>query len=222
LFISTMGVFCLKAFAKVFYRTEARWLTPAEDIDWPNLKLAVILNHTSLFEPLFVSALPNIRIWRGVRRVVAPVADKTMNRPIVGRIFRFLSPNIIAITRKRDDSWQRVIESARGNSIILIFPEGRMKRVDGLDKDGNPMSVKGGVADLISKAGKGKMLVAYSGGLHHVQAPGQIVPRLFKKIRITFEEVDMDEYRASLGNSNAPDFREKVISDLESRMSKYC
>ena len=33
---------------------------------------------------------------------------------------------------------------------------------------------------ILEKLDSGKMLIAYSGGLHHVQAPGDLIPKIFK------------------------------------------
>lgn len=220
--LSAGVVFSLKFFSLIFFRTKATWLTPKENIHWEELRLAIILNHTSLYEPLFISALPNYRLWRAIKRVVVPIADVTMNRPIIGLFFKTLVPNAIAITRKRDETWDKFVAKAKENTLILIFPEGRMKRKDGLDKHGKPMSVKGGVADILELIEKGKMLIAYSGGLHHVQAPGDILPSLFKEICITFEELDIVEYKKLLSLNPSADFKSNMILDLETRMGKYC
>src|SRR4051812_46722974 len=98
--ISAAFVFSVKLMTKLFYRTEAKWLTPLDQIKWEELRLAVVLNHTSLFEFLFVSAIPNYRLWRAIKRVVVPVADVTMNRPLVGTFFKVIAPNAMPITRK--------------------------------------------------------------------------------------------------------------------------
>jgi len=217
--LSALLVFTVKFLSRIFYRTEVYWITPRESIDWEHIRLVVVLNHTSLFEPLFVSAIPNRQLWRGVRRLVVPVADSTMERPIVGRLFKLLAPGTTAITRKRDESWTQFMDRAGGNSLILIFPEGRMKRKTGLDKHGHPMSVKGGVADLLEKIHHGKMIIAYSGGLHHVQAPGDFYPRLFQTIGLGIEQVDIEDYKRQLRNG---DFRRAVIQDLEERMKIHC
>ena len=65
--------------------------------------------------------------------------------------------------------------------MVIILPEGRMKRENGLDLHGNPMNVRGGIADILLAMKQGRMLIAYSGGLHHVQFPGG-VPRIFKTV----------------------------------------
>lgn len=221
--VSAALVYTLKLLSLGLYRTEARWLTPKDQIEWEQLRLVIALNHTSLFEPLFISAIPNYRLWRAIRRLVVPVADVTMNRPLVGRIFKLLVPGAIAITRKRDETWDAFVAKIKDpNSLMFIFPEGRMKRADGLDKHGKPMSVKGGVADLLSQLDSGKILIAYSGGLHHVQAPGQAVPRIFKRIRVAFEQIDIAEYKAALAAADQNEFRQKVIDDLQRRMGQYC
>ena len=215
-------IFTIKGLARIFYKTEATWITPKEEIDWDKIKVAVILNHTSLFEPLFFSAIPGKKLWRAIDRTVVPVADVTMNRPIIGRLFKTLLPNVVTITRKRDDTWTNVMQLVEGNSLLAIFPEGRMKRANGLDKYGKPMSVKAGIAEILSKIESGKMLIAYSGGLHHVQAPGQIIPKVFKKIKIAFELVDIREYKEALKAENNRIFRRNVVADLEERMKKHC
>ncbi|MCB0367517.1 MAG: 1-acyl-sn-glycerol-3-phosphate acyltransferase [Bdellovibrionaceae bacterium] len=221
--ISAGFVFGIKGLSLVLYKTEDHWLTPKDQIDWEDLRLVIALNHTSLFEPLFISVIPNYRLWRAIERLVVPIADVTMKRPLVGRLFKYFVPNCIPITRKRDETWDQYLNRARDkNSLMFIFPEGRMKRIDGLDKHGNPMSVKGGVADILAELDGGKILIAYSGGLHHVQAPGQSVPKVFKRIKVAFEQLDVQEYKASLAADDAHDFRKKVIADLEDRMHQHC
>jgi hypothetical protein len=214
-------VFTIKLFVRLFYRTEVTWHTPLADIEWEKVRLAIVLNHTSLFEFLYVSAIPNYRLWRAIRRVVLPIADVTLNRPLVGIFFRLFVPNAVPITRKRDETWEAFKAKIHNpESLIMIFPEGRMKRKDGFDKHGKPMSVKGGVVEILENLDSGKILLAYSGGLHHVQAPGDFLPRLFKTIRIGFEQLDVQEYKARL--SAGSDFRGAVIHDLEMRLKNFC
>ena len=81
--------------------------------------------------------------------MAAPGADKTLDRPLVGTLYKLMSPGITSITRKRDDTWEQFVHSISPDSIIVIAPEGRMKRKNGLDLDGNKMTVRSGVADLL-------------------------------------------------------------------------
>ncbi len=37
-------------------------------------------------------------------------------------------------TRRADHTWQTVLEHTGSDKMTLIFPEGRMERADGLDK----------------------------------------------------------------------------------------
>lgn len=214
-YFSALLVLATKLFSRLFYRLDVNWITPKEEMDWEGTRLVVVLNHTSLFEPLMVAALPNRNLWRAAQRLVVPVADITMQRPFVGRLFRLLAPKAVPITRKRDESWTRFMDQTAGNSLILIFPEGRMKRKDGLDKHGQPMSVKGGVADILQKIDSGKMAIVYSGGLHHVQAPGDWFPKPFRTIQMGVEQVDIPSYKEKMDGKN---FRSNVIHDLERRM----
>lgn len=216
-FITASIVFGIKYLTKTLYRVKVNWITPQKQIRWNELRLVICLNHTSLFEFLFAAAVPNKSLWRAIDRLVLPIADVTMSRPLAGFFFKLLIPNAVPITRKRDDSWTQLIDKVSGNSLILIFPEGRMMRKDGLDKHGKPMTIKGGVAEILSKLDHGKMLIAYSGGLHHVQAPGDLFPKLFKEIAVGFEQHDIHEYKKSL---KGDDFRVEVINDLEQRKKK--
>jgi hypothetical protein len=47
--------------------------------------------------------------------------------------------------------------------------------------------VRGGIADILEAIPSGRMLLAYSGGLHHVQAPGEHVPRPFRTLYLNLE-----------------------------------
>jgi hypothetical protein len=99
-----------------------------------------------------------------------------------------------------------------------------MKRANGLDSQGKPMTVRGGIADILETMGDGRMLLAYSGGLHHIQVPGQRFPRLFKTIRMRLEVVDIVSYRAArMAEEGGPrGFRRAVAQDLERRRDLYC
>ena len=65
----------------------------------------------------------------------------------------------------------RGVERTGDDSMVLILPEGRMRRRNGLDSEGRPMTARGGVADILRAIDDGQLLMAYSGGLHHVQIP---------------------------------------------------
>jgi hypothetical protein len=67
------------------------------------------------------------------------------------------------------------------------------------------------------------MLLAYSGGLHHVQVPGERWPRLWKTIRMRLEVVDLGAYRRDLLAQAGPEgFKRAVIADLERRRDLNC
>ena len=93
-----------------------------------------------------------------------------------------------------------------------------MKRADGLDKHGKPMSVRSGVADILAMLETGKMVLVYSGGLHHVQVPGQGLPKLFKRIRLQCEKLDIKDYVAEMQSKPEIDFHKAVVQDMEWRM----
>ncbi len=216
--ISFFTLLFIKALSNIFYRFEVKW--PEENkIVWGNVKLIVFLNHTSLFEILYLAILPVSFLRMLSRRMVAPGAIKTLDRPIVGMFFKLFSPGMTPVTRKRDDSWQQFLESMHDDSIILIAPEGRMMRKNGLDLEGNKMTVKGGVTDILARINKGQMLFAYSGGLHHVQVPGEGFPHLFKTVKLDVEVCDVADYKASFNaEMGSRAWKKLVLDDMQHRL----
>lgn len=213
----------VKRLARIFYRVDVQWIGDVPPDPWRHLRLAAILNHTSLYEALFAAGCPNRFHWRLARHGVIPIAQKTSDRALVGRFYGLLAARVISITRERDETWSEVLRQIDPDAMVLMLPEGRMKRASGLDADGKPMTVRGGIADILETIGEGRMLLAYSGGLHHVQAPGERFPRLFKTIRMRLEAVDIAAYRnARLEEGGAKGFRRAVVKDLERRRDLYC
>jgi hypothetical protein len=219
-FLVLLGI---KVFARLFYRFEFRWIgTPVPD-PWRHIRLVAILNHTSLFEPLFAGGCPNHFLWRIAHHGVVPIAQKTKDRAVVGQFYGLIAKRVISITRERDETWDKVLAGIDPDAMAALLPEGRMKRANGLDSEGRPMTVRGGIADILETLGEGRMLLAYSGGLHHVQVPGQRFPRLFKTLRMNLEVVDIVSYRRELMAAAGPEgFKRAVIADLERRRDLYC
>jgi len=214
----------IKGIGRIFYRFDIQWVHPSPAEPWRNLRLVAFLNHTSLYEPLFVGGFPNEFIRRIAFNGLMPVADKATRRPLMGFFFRMVARNVVTITRKHDHTWEKVLSTMQPDSMVIIMPEGRMMRANGLDKKGQSMTVRGGIADIIQSTPKGRMLLTYSAGLHHVQIPGQRkLPRLFKTLQMRMETVDIGEYRDRLMSQYGPDgFKQALIRDLESRRDRYC
>jgi hypothetical protein len=211
----------LKYVSRIFYRHDFSFIGPTPADPWANLRVVVFLNHTSLFEPVFLGAVPNRFIWRLAAHGVVPAADKTTDRPLVGIVFRFVAHHVIAISRQRDDTWFQVLNKIDPDSMVVIAPEGRMKRENGLDLHGKPMTVRGGIADILHAVKEGRMLIAYSGGLHHVQIPGRF-PRIFKTVRLRVENLDITDYIAEMKrNGGEESFKRNVMKDLDQRRDAY-
>jgi hypothetical protein len=84
------------------------------------------------------------------------------------------------------------------------------------------MTVRGGIADILHSVKEGRMLIAYSGGLHHVQIPG-CVPRIFKTIRLRVENIDLADYvRDMMSRGGEEEFKRNVMKDLDWRRDHYC
>jgi 1-acyl-sn-glycerol-3-phosphate acyltransferase len=213
-----------KGICRLVYRFDAEWVgTPPAD-RWKGLRIIAILNHTSLYEPVFLALVPNRVVWQLANQGVIPVASKTMKSPGAGWALRFVGRRVISVSRKRDFSWQEVLRHCCGPSAMtVIFPEGRMLRETGLDVDGRPMTIRGGVADLLAGIDGGRMLLAYSGGLHHVAPPGARFPKPFRRIAVRLEALDIPAYRDSLGGTRDMEaFRRRVIEDLTLRRNRHC
>ncbi|MGK0443828.1 MAG: hypothetical protein ACJA1U_000756 [Bermanella sp.] len=212
----------LKLICSVLYRFELRWLSDENFKQFKDVRLIVFLNHTSLFEPLFIGACPLSVLWRLSGELIAPGADITLNdRPIVGKIYHSLLPGLVPITRKKDESWQHFMSLVSKDTLVAILPEGRMKRSSGLDKHGNAMTVRGGVADILEVKEHGKILFVYSGGLHHIQSPGDKLPKVFKTIRANVQIMDIQAYKDSLPFEFGHDFREEVVADMQRRLETH-
>ena len=209
----------LKYLSKAFYRYEVQWPEGDRRIRWNDVKLLVLLNHTSLYEFLYLAILPNSFLRKLSKRMVVPAADKTINRPVVGTFFKMFTPGMVSITRKRDDSWSNFLESIYEDSVILIAPEGRMMRKTGLDLEGNKMTVRGGVTDILLGLDKGQMVIAYSGGLHHVQIPGETFPRFFKTLKMNIETYEIPEYKALFKDApGREEWKREVLEDMQHRL----
>lgn len=211
----------VKIFSHLFYRAEFKWVSPHPESPWEKARLIVLLNHTSLFEPLFIRRWSFRFIWRLLPRLNVPGADITLKRPLVGKFWKLMLPSIASVSRKSDSTWSNYLKSIREDSIILIAPEGRMKRPNGLDKFGKPMTVKGGIADILEEIDEGGMILCLSGGLHHVQKPGQRLPRLFKTLRMNLNYIDIAEYKKSLPQ-NPRERKIKMVADLQHHLIHNC
>lgn len=215
-------VLCLvKIFSHTFYRVRYTWLSPVSSYPWKEFRLMAFMNHTSLYEPLFVQILPFSYLWHVAGHFNIPIADETLERPVVGFFWRLMIPHLVPISRKKDATWEHYLDSIRPSDVVMIAPEGRMKRHNGLDKHGKPMTVRGGIAEIIESMNEGKMLLCFSGGLHHVQFPGELYPRLFKTIEMNLAPFDIKEYKERF----SPYSRERkiqMIRDLQERLLSDC
>ena len=93
----------IKGLSRVFFRHEIDWVGDVPPDRWEGVRILAILNHTSLFEPVFAGGAPFRLLWRVARHGVVPVAEKTTGRPLVGRFFRLVARHVIPITRERGD-----------------------------------------------------------------------------------------------------------------------
>jgi 1-acyl-sn-glycerol-3-phosphate acyltransferase len=220
-FLAFFVLSAVKIFSHIFYRKEFNFLTPPPENVWDRSRVYVLLNHTSLYEPLYLQGLTFRYLWKLTYQISVPGADVTLKRPIVGKFWKLMMPNISSVSRKSDNTWSSYLESIKKDSIVFIAPEGRMKRPNGLDKFGKPMTVKPGIADIILTVPEGGLLLCLSGGLHHIQKPGEHLPRLFKTLRMNFIYLDLAEYRARFTGSTM-EKKLLITKDLQKYLETSC
>ena len=213
----------LKGLRYVFYPTRVQWIQKPGTDNWDDLRLILILNHTSLFEFIYAGAIPFRFLARMSRKLVFPVAEKTLAHPYYGPILQALAPEVISVSRKRDHTWKHFLDQLTADTILIVMPEGRMKRPGGLDKHGRAMTVRGGALEILEKFSGEKALLVYSGGLHHVLPPNRYLPRIFKRIAVALEALDIDTYLNGLTKCKLGlPLRDLVARDLEARRNRYC
>jgi hypothetical protein len=218
---SYAALLAAKYASRGLFSTRAEWVGRVPEDPWADVRLISVLHHTSLAEGVYLSVVPDRVLRRMASHGVAPIAQETMDRPIEGRIFRMLVPHPVAITRRRDDSWARVLaEVGDPDSLVALCPEGRMMRPNGRDKTGATMTIKAGIADVLRSLGRGRMILAYSGGLHHVFPPGATLPRLFRPMTLRIESIDIAEYVEERSRER-PSFTDAVVRDLTRRRDLY-
>lgn len=222
--ISQVFSFCVMSLVKVisypFFWFDIKWLSEKQQKELTDVRLIVLLNHTSLYEALFVRLAPYSYLWKIARHLLVPVADITTSRPLVGKFFHALLPGVTPISRKRDKSWNEFLNKINHEAVVAILPEGRMRRIDGKDKHGKDMSVRAGVADIIEKLDSGNILFVYSGGMHHIQVPGQKLPKLFKRIKTNMEMVTVEEYKDALYHPEVSNRKVAFVRDIQSRLEE--
>jgi hypothetical protein len=211
----------LRQLSRLFCSHKSEWVGEKPAAPFKNVRLAALLNHTSLFEFAQSGSFPLEFVREISERALLPGADTTMDRPLVGRFFKWMVPKSVTLTRRKDSSWENFLSAIHPDTIVLLFPEGRMRRRGGFDKHGRPLTVRGGIADVLERIDDGDFLIVYSEGLHHVHAPGDRFPTLFQEVRCRFEQVPIRRYKEMLGAGH-PDFARKVMHDLEKRRDEHC
>jgi hypothetical protein len=209
---------CIKLFGYVAYPSKLHWISKKPQ-DWNDVSLILILNHTSLFEFVYGVALPFSFLRQISKRLIIPVAGKSLKSPIGRFVFNSIAAKVVPLTRKRDQSWQTFLNHVDPKDICIFMPEGRMKRPNGLDANNQPMTVRTGVFDLLQRYRGQKMVIVYSYGLHHIFPPGAKFPRIFKKVEAKLECMDVDGYLKQF--ESHPSQVLAVKADLEKRRDLY-
>ena len=221
--LAFLVIFKVHVLSRLFFRLEKEWIGDEPENYATDTRIIALLNHTSLYEPLVAGYAPINLLWKIARHGVLPVAEKTMKRQRVGLFFSLLVRHVVVVTRQRDHTWDEVLNRIDSKAIVIILPEGRMKRADGLDSLGRQMTIRGGIADILETLPGGRMLIVYNEGLHHIQVPGELLPTPFKAIKVRMEMVDITDYKAEVAAEYPElDFTGAVIADLTRRRDEYC
>jgi len=118
----------VKTLSRCFYRFDISWIGQPAGHSWDDIRLVAFLNHTSLFEPLFVGWFPNEFLKRIATKGLMPVADKALQRPVMGYFFNLVAGNVVPISRMKDRTWLHLLNQVHSDSMVIIMPEGRMMR----------------------------------------------------------------------------------------------
>ena len=216
----------VKNIFRLFYRFDVpmKQMTSCEGrIDYSQVKMFIILNHTSLFEPVFLGSYSNRLLWQFAERFVFPVASKTMNNRLFNKIYSNMASKTISVSRKRDATWDHFLQQIDANSMVGIAPEGHMKRPNGLDSKGRPLVIRRGFIDVLEKIGDCKILVLYSHGLHHIQTPGEGFPKLFKRVSGRLELWSRDDFITSaITKHPEANTDDSLVKFLTSRRDLFC
>ncbi len=140
----TLMLITVRTVSVLFYSHKLKFVGDVPENKWKNIRILAVLNHTSLYEPLLVGFAPPALIWDLAGHGVLPVAEKTMKRRI-GIFFKSLVRHVVVVTRARDNTWTEVLQHIDDKSLTMILPEGRMKRLSGLDSNGRPMTIRSGI-----------------------------------------------------------------------------
>ena len=77
----------IKGLSRIFYRHDISWIGDVPQNPWQDLRLVAFLNHTSLYEPLFVGWFPSHFLKRIAYHGLMPIAKKALQRPRNGALF---------------------------------------------------------------------------------------------------------------------------------------
>ena len=77
------------------------------------------------------------------------------------------------------------------------------------------------IEHIIDRLEDGTILLCHSGGLHHIQKPGQHLPRIFQPIRMHVEVIELTEYKARF-SKNTRERKIQIVQDLQNRLDTEC
>ena len=82
-------LFICRIFSQIFYSHKVSWVDEQPDNAWQDIRVIALLNHTSLYEWLYLPAAPPASLlFKIAEKAVIPIADITMKRPIIGTVFQ--------------------------------------------------------------------------------------------------------------------------------------
>ena len=115
--------------SKAFWWRELKWIggTPPGD-PWRGIRVLCFLNHTSLFEWLFIAMAPPRFLWRVACHGVVPAAEKTIRRPIVGQFFKLVGAHVVRYALAADDRFR--LDAAAFQRALAAAPRAKLANDD--------------------------------------------------------------------------------------------
>lgn len=204
---------------KILYRCSWTWIGKNSDRGFQDMKALFLMNHTSYADHMIFVLVPINVIYKMFWNARIAVAQHQVKN--FKGLLQYLENNIVPLSRQRDDSWNNYLSNANAKSIFVMYPEGTRMSPEGLDKNGKKVRVKGGVADILELLPDGDIVILYLDGFYEILGAGMKFPKLFKKVRVTAEVVDIAALKHELAytgrHEDRYDFRVRFIEWFEKR-----
>ncbi len=162
--------------------------------------LIISSNHQTYIDPFWIV----IPVKRKLRFMSW---DKACERPIIGRIMKFLGAFPVSLDGKGSEAYKKSIKVLRQGATLVIFPEGTREF-----SDGKLLDFKTGTARIALEANVPILPVTLRGG-NRVWSQEMKYPKFFRQIEITYHPIF--EIPECPKNVETRDYANEITQKLE-------